>query len=397
MQPLLLTGDDEITQATDVSPAGAVVGTSAPFPPPVITSPLRPRSGWRWLVSPVAGPALAQRLTVPTGTVGVEVNGVTDLGEAGGVVIGPATYDRQPVRWSAAGTRTTALTPPSTGNDVISQVTAVGPAQWAVYTGGSISGTSVIVGRNGTRTEPGGAPDFHDARIITVTSIAGPRTALLGTTTGVGRGSQGHSVIWQDGATYKLPTFGQLDVPQSPCVSAIQPDGTVAYSGITNYSQDTGFTRVMALRRGVAGADIALPTAGRVGSLGCATLDTLSADGWVAGYLFDASATPAPEVAALWHVTNGAAPTLTTIPVRAGETGVRAVALASRGRAVVVARAADGASTPWLWSNGARTPLALPAGWALRDVVEMTDTGLVLANVRNSEGAVRPVLWRTAG
>ncbi|MCK9896851.1 hypothetical protein [Frankia sp. AgB32] len=397
VQPLLLTGDNQVTQATDISPAGAVVGTSGPLPPPVITGPLGPKSGWRWLVPPVAGPALAQRLTVPAGTVGVEVNGVTDLGEAGGVVIGPANYDRQPVRWSVAGTRTTALAP---GPDEGSQVTTVGPAQWGVFTGDSISGASAIVARDGTRTELHGTPDLADARIITALSIAGPRTALLGTISGVGRGSRGRTVIWQDGATLALPTFGQLDLPQLNCASAIQPDGTVAYSGIVSYSPDTGFTRALTVRRGgLAGADIALPTAGRVGSLSCSSLDALSGDGWVAGYLFDASATPAPEAAALWHVAGGATPALTTIPVRAGETkkGTRAVAVASRGRAVVVATTADGVSTPWLWSNGARTPLALPAGWTLRNVVEMTDSGLILANVRNSDGAVRPVVWRTGG
>ncbi len=395
VRPLLLAGDDEVTQASDISPAGVVVGTSGPLPPPVITGPLGPKSGWRWLVPPVVGPALAQRLTVPAGTVGVEVSGVTDLGEAGGVVIGPANYDRQPVRWSATGTRTTALTP---GPDTGSLVTAVGPAQWGVFTGDSISGTATLVARDGTRTELRGTPDLQDVRIISAQSIAGPRTALLTTISGIGRGSRGRTVIWQDGATRTLPIFATLDLPQPSCASTIQPDGTVAYSGIVSYSPDTGFTQALAVRRGgLAGTDVALPTAGRAGSLGCSSLDTLAADGSVAGYLFDASATPSAETAAVWQVTSGGTPTLTTIPARAGETGTRATAVASRGRAVIQASAADGSRTLWVWSHGTRTQLALPAGWTLDKVIEMTDTGLVLANVRRADGAIRPVVWRTGG
>ena len=39
----------------------------------------------------------------------------------------------------------------------------------------------------------------------------------------------------------------------------------------------------------------------------------------------------------------------------------------------------DGVTRLFLWDDGVRTPLAIPAGWTLENVVELTETGLVVA------------------
>lgn len=393
VSPVLLAGDHEVTVAVDISPVGVVVGTSNASPPPDIPGGQGEGSGWRWIVGPGGRQLGAQKLVVPGGTTRVEIAGVTDLGEAGGVVVGAGVTQRQAVRWSVAGTQTIPLT---TGPDPEVTTSAVGPGQWAVYTGGSISGTSAIVARDGARTELRGTADLDSARIVGVSSIGGPGTAVLGAVTGVGRGTTSRPVIWRDGATLTLPTRAMIDLPQPSCVSAILADGTVAYSGIVSYQPDIGFTRALSVHRGgIPGTEVALPTAGRIGSLGCSSPDTLSSDGWVAGSLLADSVAGRPATAALWHAPSGGTPTLTTIGVGPGETATTAVAVATRGRVVVVATTSDGTRLPYLWSNGARTPLPLPVGWALRTVVELTDNGLVLANVQNAAGAVRPVVWPT--
>ena len=69
--------------------------------------------------------------------------------------------------------------------------------------------------------------------------------------------------------------------------------------------------------------------------------------------------------------------------------------MASRGRVVIVAGGADGTYQPYVWQDGERRALQLPAGTSVRDVVEFTDTGLVLANVTGAGGAVQAVVWRT--
>ncbi|MGF7235490.1 MAG: hypothetical protein ACQSGP_11130 [Frankia sp.] len=385
--PVLLTAPDAVTQAVDISPSGVVVGTAAPQPASTggMTAPPA-ATGWRWL--PVRGAYVGQELSVPVGTTSVSIAGVTDLGEAGGTVQSSA-ISRQPVRWSVSGRQTTPLGSaaggPTTPN-AISTTSAVGPAQWAVSTTDTISGAATLVARNGIRTELSGTPDLTEARIVTAYSIGGPNTALLGTTSGVGQGSTGNSVIWRNGATLTLPVFSSFPLGND-CTSAIQPDGSVAYSGPEGFNSDGVVTAIALHRGGIPGTEMALPTGGRAASVGCPSLDTLSADGSVVGQL--AATATQPAEAALWR--NGI---LVPLGVRAGESAT-ALAVATRGRVVLVATTTAGVSRPYLWSNGVRTPLALPTGWTLRSVVELTDAGAVLANLRNAAGDVRPVVWNT--
>ncbi len=386
--PVVLTGPSVVTQAVDISPSGIVVGTSQPQPEPTDGMPVPPpATGWRWLP---AGPRyVGQELAVPAGTTSVSIAGVTDLGEAGGTVQS-GRFSYQPVRWSISGRQTTPLGSaaggPTTAN-AISTTSAVGPAQWAVSTGDTISGAGTLVARDGTRTELSGTPELSGARIVDAYSIGGPATALLGTTSGVGYGSTGRPVIWRDGATLTLPVVSSFPLGND-CTSGIQPDGSVAYSGPQGLSNGAIVTVIALHRGGIPGTEVPLPTGGRTATVGCPSLDTLSADGSVVGQL-QATATQ-PAEAALWR--NG---TLVPLGVRTGETATAAQAVATGGRVVVVATTTDGVSQPYLWRNGARTPLTVPAGWTLRSVVEMTDAGAVLANVQNSAGDIRPVVWNT--
>ncbi|MEU4561159.1 hypothetical protein AB0F72_22480 [Actinoplanes sp. NPDC023936] len=50
-----------------------------------------------------------------------------------------------------------------------------------------------------------------------------------------------------------------------------------------------------------------------------------------------------------------------------------------------------------LRDDGARTRLSAPAGWSVTSVVELTDTGLLVADVRNADGVVRPAAWNLGG
>jgi hypothetical protein len=387
LAPVPLPGPSAVTQAVDISPAGVVVGTSQALPATGGgMQPPPPASGLRWL--PRRGGYVEQPLAVPAGTTSVSVAGVTDLGEAGGTLSTPAGPEA--VRWSVSGLRTISLGSaaggPTTPN-TITTTSAVGPGQWAVSTGDSISGSTALVARDGTRTELSGTPDLDGARILAAYSIGGPSTALVGTISGVGYGSTGHTVVWRAGATVTLPVVSSFALGNT-CASEIQPDGSVAYSGPVG-STSQGPTFGIGLHRGgVPGAEVPLPTGGRTATVGCPSTDTLAADGSVVGQLLPAGSQPGE--AALWRGT-----TLVPLGVRAGELSTTAAAVATRGRVVLVATTSTGADVPYLWSGGIRTPLALPAGWTLRNVVEMTDAGVVLANVRDAAGDVRPVVWFT--
>jgi hypothetical protein len=379
--PIVLSGDQSQTIAVDISPLGVVVGTSNAPPPPDIPGGTGAGGAVRWL--PLPNSYLAQPLPVPAGTpttTSVSVAGVTDLGEAGGTLT--ARFDRQPVRWSVTGLQVTTLGPVGLGT-----VDSVGPAQWGVYTGDSISGTSDIVARDGTHTPLAGTPQLADAREVFVGPISGPNTAQIAAVTGVGRGTRSTPLVWRNGATVALPVVSSFDIGPT-CLSGILADGTIAYSG-TVVGPGPTLIPVMAVHRGgVPGTEVPLPTGGRVARLGCSSRDTLASDGSVAGQLQATADKPAE--AALWRGT-----TLVPLGVRAGESATTAAAIASRDRVVLVATTTDGASVPYLWSNGVRTPLTLPAGWTLRNVVELTDAGVVLANVQNAAGDIKPVVWRT--
>ena len=61
---------------------------------------------------------------------------------------------------------------------------------------------------------------------------------------------------------------------------------------------------------------------------------------------------------------------------------------------VILADGEDGRVAMSLWRNGARTALPAPRGWTVRSVVELTEAGLLIANVQDEAGTVRPAAWR---
>ncbi|GIJ73789.1 hypothetical protein [Virgisporangium ochraceum] len=79
----------------------------------------------------------------------------------------------------------------------------------------------------------------------------------------------------------------------------------------------------------------------------------------------------------------------TVVPLGPGEHSAKGVAVADGGRMVV--QAESGRLS--LWHNGTRRELVAPAGWTVTSVVELTDHGLLVANVRDAAGAVRPAVW----
>jgi hypothetical protein len=73
-----------------------------------------------------------------------------------------------------------------------------------------------------------------------------------------------------------------------------------------------------------------------------------------------------------------------------------AAAVATGGRAVLKV-STDQGDRLFYWHAGVRIPLTLPTNWSLSDVVEITDTGYVLANLQGGGGDVpqtRPAVWR---
>jgi hypothetical protein len=95
----------------------------------------------------------------------------------------------------------------------------------------------------------------------------------------------------------------------------------------------------------------------------------------------------------VWHGGGYSLPGL-----RAGEASSSAVAVARGGRAVLRVVRSDGSVALHLWRDGVRTPLTIPAGWRVADVVELNDRGDVLANLTSADGArSRPAVWHTGG
>ena len=57
------------------------------------------------------------------------------------------------------------------------------------------------------------------------------------------------------------------------------------------------------------------------------------------------------------------------------------VCSATGGRVVIAATTAGQGDRLFHWRDGVRPPLTAPSGWSVSDVVELTDTGYVLANL----------------
>jgi len=371
--------------AVDVNPLGVVAGTAnlVSTDPDRIQSqssvPLRwaqvPRVGWR-----------RQQLAMPAGAQFGTVAGVTNLGEAGGTVTTDGVSHA--VRWSVTGRSLTSI-----GANA-SQVSAVGPnGPWGVDTPNElnpIAGDTELVTRSGERTLLSGTPDLGAGYRRTVISIGGPTTAIVGVTSGVGFGTRFTPVLWRAGATLTLPVFNS-PFGITHCESPVMADGSLSYSGL---SITGGVPEQILVRHvgGVPGQDVDLSRtgSGAYATLGCqpgtVINDSLAADGGISGSANDAQG---GSLAAYWDATN----TRTTVPLEAGEASAYGAAVATGRRMVIRSETADHSTRLTFWHNGIRTPLAVPAGWRVNRVVKLTDRGLLVANLSDESGRVRPATW----
>ena len=372
--PQILAGPGLATSAVDISPLGVVAGMSGPAEP-FPGDPAQEARPFRWTPR-LDGTYRRQALPVPADAAGAGVAGVTAAGAVGGFVAAAETITA--TRWPVLGG-----TPQSVAA-APSKVAAVGPAQLLVEVpppGSGFGGGLELVRADGTRADVDAVvPDAQFVRGFFGTSVGGPDAVSFGVFGGAGQGSFVEPWVWVDGAGTPLPVRSTFFFGPA-CVSEILSDGTQAYSGLI--FEERRFV-VGVHRGGVPGTEVELPVPeGEFGRLTCDYgTDAMHADGTVVGSVADDGAVWRGEV-------------LTRIAPDAGETSVRAAAVASRGRVLIVAGGADGTYQPYLWRDGERRALQLPAGTALRDVVEFTDTGLVLANVTGAGGAVQTVVWRT--
>jgi hypothetical protein len=390
--PAAPPGGSVSTVATDVTPLGVVVGTStvtAYDAEGVQTVVFRPQ---RWAALPRVG-WLRQGLRLPAGGSGW-VAGVTDLGEAGGTVTGADGTSRA-VRWSVTGTSSSDLGGPG------SSVTAVGPSGvWGVFTPAAQSptaGNAELVTRSGIRTPMSGTPDLDGGQSRRVITIGSASTAVVAVASDGDLGREASPVLWRAGATRVLPVIDSQFANVTYCASEVRPDGSLVYAGIN--PQPGSLIRLMARHvGGVPGQEVdlarAIPWEPMPSLLLCdrdATSDLLAADGGVAAVSADWDG----DRAAFFAADN----TRTVVPREPGEPSAEGVAVATGRRMVIRYQTREG---PWglaFWHDGVRTPLALPAGWTLDRVVELTDRGLLVADVRHQENwnVTRPAVWNLAG
>jgi hypothetical protein len=379
-------GEQLTVTAVDVSPLGVVAGTAKV----TTTAPDGTQSAvetpQRWARLPRVG-WLRQQLALPDGATSGNVAALTDLGEAAGAV----TLDgvSRAARWSVDGRSATLI------GDARSRAGAVGPrGTWGVSTAGPdiLSGQTELVARDGTRRLLTGTPELDAGQRRTVASIADRDTALVWVVAGIGRAATGRPVLWQDGATVPLPVISSLFLAPA-CVSPVRADGSVVASG---YRIEGGVVSFVMVRHvgGVPGTDIVLSRATAsgqpFGGIKCASeqaSNSLAPDGGIAGYLVDADGR---RSAAYWNAANA----MTVVPLEAGEVAADGVAAAAGGRMAILAQREDGSTSLSLWRNGARTSLPAPAGWNVTSVVELTPSGLLIANVRDAAGTVRPAAWQ---
>ena len=381
-------GQQLTVTAVDVSPRGVVAGTLHV----TTTNPDGTQSvadlPQRWVRIPGAG-WLRQGVALPEGATSGTVTGLTDRGEAAGTVtLGGVS---RAARWSASGRSATLI------GDAGSRVAAVGPnGPWGVFSGdGSpvVPGVAELVTRDGTRTPLSGTSELDAGYSRRVSSIGGPGLALVWVIDGIGRATTGRPVLWQDGATVRLPVIDAALLTPA-CVSPVRADGSVVASG---YDTSAGVVSFVLIRHvgGAPGTDIVLNRAAAAGqpvaSLSCGSTrlsDSLAGDGGVAGFISDAEG----QRAAYWNAANVA----TVVPLAAGERSAAGVAVAGAGRMVIQAQGEDGTARLSLWQDGIRTQLPAPDGWTVTSVVELTDAGLLVANVRDAAGTVRPAVWQLA-
>jgi len=376
--------------AVDISPRGVVAGiahavtTNPDGTQSTVDTPQRwvriPRVGWQ-----------RQRLALPMGATSGKVVGLTDLGEAAGEV----TLDgvSRAARWSAGGRSATLI------GGAGSRINAVGPAgPWAVFTGVTnpnniFVGNVELVTRDGVRTPLSGTPELDAGYLRSVSTVAGPDLALVWVLGGIGQGTNSRPVVWQGGATVRLPVFSTVFLG-SACISRLRADGSIAASG---YNVEAGVPSYVLVRHvgGVPGTDIVLSRATgpgqQTGGISCESgrpSQGLAPDGGVAGYVNDADG----RRAAYWNADSVA----TVVPLEAGEQSATGVVAAGGGRMVIRAQGDDGSTRLSLWRDGVRTPLSAPRGWSVDSVLELSESGLLIANVRDAAGTVRPAAWDLA-
>jgi hypothetical protein len=384
---VLLSASRPRVVAVDLSPLGAVAGTAGPAAPPTgAVSPTVDGSvPQRWLPLP-DGSFESQELPLPEGATGAEVTGLSDAGELAATV-GFAGHERDPYLWSASG-----LTSARAGDAAAHTAAAVGPGGEVMTNAGDAGGpggASVVrvVAPGGTSTQVTG---IAGVRGIAGAGVAGPALGLVNGVAGVGMGTTSTPYVWQAGAHVKLPVFASV-LAGPICVSPMLPDGSVAYSGPGRRPSGAFALLAGVHEGGVPGTERSLPLPeGRQAGLGCTGgRDVLAADGTAGGRLRAAGGRPAEAI--VW---TGEGYTLPGI--RPGETATNAVAVASGGRAVLAATQADGSVRLYRWQYGVRTPLTVPDGWRVSTVVELSETGDVLANLVAGDGVtLRPAVWRT--
>jgi hypothetical protein len=367
------------TSVVAVTPLGAMAGTTSSLRTLPDGSSVGDSTVQRWLP---AGPRgwIRQQLPRPAGTTDAQAAGLTDLAEVGGSWDTDGVQeDDVAVRWPLTGTAGTVI------GDIDSRVTAVGPdGPWGVQTDvpgyRTIAATVELVARDGTRT-----PIGTGSRYTSITSIADQHTVLLNLIDGVGYGTTSTPAVWRDGQLQRLPVFSSVFGPPD-CVSRILPDGTVAYSGITDVA---GSIQEVAQvhRGGVPGTEEPLDLRGGTGSVACGGPDTVASDGSVGGTLELPGQSAAQ--ATIWPGTEPA-----QLPLQPGETSSTVVALQSAAYAVVRGQLSSGGHDLWAWHDGRVIPLAIPSGYTLGNVVTLTPLGLVVANLRDTLGLSRPAAWQ---
>lgn len=385
--PVLLPVSAPRAVAVDLSPLGIVAGTSGPATddgnPP---NPLQDGAvTQRWL--PVGGRYVPQRLPRPAGGTGATAAGVSDAGEVGGTVGFGTDGISRPYRWSVTGLRSTALgdgTVPRTASAVspTGEVLVDSPGPFP------LSGTVDIAQRDGTLTPITG---IASQRGIFGMSVAGPDQALVSVVSGIGQGTTASPTVWQAGASKQLPVFASYFFGPA-CASTMLADGSVGYSGLGRNPDGTYGQFAAVHRGGVPGTETDLPLpAGRAADLGCAlSRDALAADGTAAGQL-RVDTTHTVTEAIIWTGAGFVLPGL-----QAGEKSSIASAVAGGGRAVLSVTGSDGTVRYYRWRDGVRTPLTVPAGWRVSNVVEMNERGDVLANLVAADGVTyRPAVWHT--
>lgn len=355
--------------AIDVSPLGIIAGTARTADDV--------RTPQRWLGG------LRQQLTLPAGATSGAADGLTDLGE----VAGEITLDgvTRATRWSIDGRSATLI------GEARSRVSAVGPyGPWGVATSDAnlISGTAELVTRSGVRT-PVTSESGHRR---SVASIADADTALFWVTNGIGKGATARPVVLDRGATHPLPVFSSFFLSPA-CVTPVQADGSVVVSGWSNEAGTPAFQMIRHVG-GVPGTDVVLarvdgsnqPYSGIV-CTGDQVSRSLAPDGGIAGYTSEAGV----QRAAYWDAANVA----TVVPLAPGERSAAGVLAASGRRMVIRSEGDDGSVRLSLWRDGSRTRLIVPDGWIVTSVVELTEAGLLVANVRDAAGLERPAAWQT--